>query len=138
MCAVALNVPLDYFDLKFFNSLPPSLRAKVTGREPIAAFPPTTDWILRTPPHACERMTTAKFMAKYGMEALAEYNTGYESEYEGEDDDDEDDYNDDDDDDEYEMDLEEEAEAMHDAANSSDMAVDDDVRKAAEAMETID
>jgi hypothetical protein len=107
------GVPLDWFDVDFYNRLPHKVRRRITEDEPRASLPPQP-----LPPYHKEtcRISNQEFMAIYGNMIIAQYDIpGSASD---DTDDDDDDMMDEEegilgegDDDEYDIDAEAEEDA---------------------------
>lgn len=79
--ALPCNMPIDYFDHQYYNSLQPHLRHHITNAK-IALLP---DVSLSFSGTADEKLTDDAFNGKYGAQVLAKYNLVNETEIDEED-----------------------------------------------------
>jgi len=79
--ALSCDMPIDYFDHDYFNSLQPRLWHDITNIK-IALLPDISLSFLGT---ADEKLTDQAFNDKYGAEVLAKYNLIDEAEFDRED-----------------------------------------------------
>jgi hypothetical protein len=70
--ALPTDMPLDYFDPGFYNSLPVKLRRRITGPRPRIALPPPTIHIF-DPHDPWRKMSYREHMDTYGNSILALY-----------------------------------------------------------------
>jgi len=75
------NMPIDYFDHEYYNSLQPRLRHDITNTK-IALLP---DVNLSFTGTADEKLTDQVFNSKYGAEVLMKYNLVNEAEFDEDD-----------------------------------------------------
>ena len=67
------KVPLDYYDVDFYNSLPLSVRRGITPDNPLIALHSDNEKILCSPRDKSEKMSDANFMKAYGNAILEQY-----------------------------------------------------------------
>ena len=79
--ALPRNMPIDYFDHEYYNSLQPRLWHHITNAK-IALLPVVSLSFSGT---ADEKLTDQAFDDKYGAEVLAKYNLVDETEFDGDD-----------------------------------------------------
>jgi hypothetical protein len=69
------DVPIDYYDPAFFNSLPPNIRRAIIGREArIALAPRSCDFFVQAENDPSRRLTDRVYMKTFGAAALMQYN----------------------------------------------------------------
>lgn len=70
--ALPANMPLDYFDVNFYNELPTKIQRKITPKSPQIALPSSPVEIF-TKKASWRALKTQAFMAMYGNTILAQY-----------------------------------------------------------------
>jgi hypothetical protein len=65
------KLPIDYFDVGWFNSQDDNTKLSVATR--CIAFPPNEAHILAIPPHPDELLSTTDLNKKYGAQVMAKY-----------------------------------------------------------------
>jgi hypothetical protein len=65
------RLPIDYFDVGWFNSQDDKTKLSVAYR--CIAFPPNEAHILAIPPHPDELLSTTELNKKYGAQVMAKY-----------------------------------------------------------------